>query len=168
MEKDVQLSWLAGLLEGEGSFMFNAPSPVIALQMTDKDVVQRVAQMLDDAKLCGPYTYRGNNVKQVWACRMQGRDAVPWMAALYPLMGERRKQQIESAIEKWWTYQPKPREKKFKGTPFKREKSWATCHPDRRPVGGGLCQMCYMRQWREGITFGHHPKGIPDAVIEDA
>ena len=43
------LYWLAGLLEGEGSFMRGPPSrpnmPAIAIQMTDEDVIQRVAQL---------------------------------------------------------------------------------------------------------------------------
>lgn len=42
--------WLAGLLEGEGSFLKGPPSapryPVLSLQMTDEDVVARVAAML--------------------------------------------------------------------------------------------------------------------------
>jgi hypothetical protein len=45
------LHWLAGLLEGEGSFLKGPPSaprhPILALQMTDEDVVARVAAMSD-------------------------------------------------------------------------------------------------------------------------
>ena len=41
------LYWLAGILEGEGSFMKGVPSnpnsPRIAIQMTDKDVLEKVA-----------------------------------------------------------------------------------------------------------------------------
>ena len=44
-----QLHWLAGLLEGDGSFLTGPPSAprhaVLALQMTDEDVVARVAAM---------------------------------------------------------------------------------------------------------------------------
>ena len=45
-----ELYWLAGLLEGEGSFMRGAPSrpntPMVSLSMTDEDVVARVGRML--------------------------------------------------------------------------------------------------------------------------
>ncbi len=45
------LHWLAGLLEGEGSFLKPPPSapntPRITLQMTDEDVVQRVQEIFD-------------------------------------------------------------------------------------------------------------------------
>ena len=41
-----ELHWLAGLLEGEGSFMTGPPSspglPVIAVNMTDQDVMARI------------------------------------------------------------------------------------------------------------------------------
>jgi len=43
-------SWLAGLLEGEGSFMKGSPTapgkPRVAVTMTDRDVIQRVADVL--------------------------------------------------------------------------------------------------------------------------
>lgn len=46
----MDVSWLAGLMEGEGSFMKGPPSspnqPVLSLVMTDKDVVQRAADIL--------------------------------------------------------------------------------------------------------------------------
>ncbi len=42
--------WLAGLLEGEGSFLAGPPSarnvPRVALEMTDRDVVARAARLL--------------------------------------------------------------------------------------------------------------------------
>jgi hypothetical protein len=46
-----RLSWLAGLLEGEGSFvagkLSKARQPRIAVAMTDRDIIERVANMLD-------------------------------------------------------------------------------------------------------------------------
>lgn len=45
------LHWLAGLLEGEGSFMKPSPSspncPIISLQMTDEDIVKRVSLLFN-------------------------------------------------------------------------------------------------------------------------
>ena len=46
-----ELHWLAGLLEGEGSFMTGPPSspglPVIAVNMTDHDVMARIGQIFE-------------------------------------------------------------------------------------------------------------------------
>jgi hypothetical protein len=44
-----ELHWLAGLLEGEGSFTAGPPSsprmPVISVNMTDEDVVARLGRI---------------------------------------------------------------------------------------------------------------------------
>lgn len=46
---DADLHWLAGLLEGEGTFMTGPPSspraPVIAVNMTDADVMPRLGRI---------------------------------------------------------------------------------------------------------------------------
>jgi hypothetical protein len=46
-----ELHWLAGLLEGEGSFMVGPPSspglPVIAVNMTDNDVMARIGRIFE-------------------------------------------------------------------------------------------------------------------------
>ena len=48
---ELELVWLAGLLEGEGAFLHGPPSapnqPRIALNMTDLDVVERVSKMFN-------------------------------------------------------------------------------------------------------------------------
>lgn len=46
-----ELHWLAGLLEGEGSFMAGPPSspglPVLAVNMTDHDVMARLGRIFN-------------------------------------------------------------------------------------------------------------------------
>jgi hypothetical protein len=50
---DVEVAWIAGLLEGEGHF---APKAII-VNMTDRDVLERLAA-LTGGRLNGPYTYK--------------------------------------------------------------------------------------------------------------
>ena len=94
------LYWLAGLLEGEGSFLTGPPSapryPVLALQMTDQDVVARVAAMFD--RKLGRWQSRHAREQPVFLVRITGTKAVAWMTALRPLMGERRRLQIDRAV----------------------------------------------------------------------
>ena len=95
-----ELHWLAGLLEGEGSFLTGPPSapryPVLALQMIDQDVVARVAVMFD--RKLGRWQSRHAREQPVFLVRITGAKAVAWMMALRPLMGERRRRQIDRAV----------------------------------------------------------------------
>jgi len=100
--RDSDLHWLAGLLEGEGSFMKPAPSApnqiIISLQMTDEDIVARVASLagLRYKKQRNP---RPGHWKDVYQLQIRGGKAVSLMAVLKPLMGSRRQGQITRALE---------------------------------------------------------------------
>lgn len=102
-----EIHWLAGLLEGEGSFGLrkmvtkrNGHSwtyyrPRLQVSMTDKDIVDRAA------KLIGLTTYKGGvckSGKQMWMTACQGSRAASWMMTLYPLMGQRRQAKIRESL----------------------------------------------------------------------
>jgi hypothetical protein len=72
--------------------------------MTDRDVVERAALMLDAAVM--PVRPRKAHWKTTYAVRIRGTRAVVWMKRLRPLMGARRREQIDRAIA---TYAPDPR-----------------------------------------------------------
>lgn len=99
--------WLAGLLEGEGSFLKGPPSapryPVLSLQMTDEDVVARVAAML--GRKMGCWQAPDERWLPTYLVRITGAKAVAWMTALRPLMGQRRQGQIDRAVA---SYDPNP------------------------------------------------------------
>jgi hypothetical protein len=95
---DLELHWLAGILEGEGSFLAGPPSapnkPRIALQMCDEDVVARVAALFG-------IKYQTSNrgvYKTIYVLTFKGFRAVTLMQQLRPLMGRRRQQQIDNAV----------------------------------------------------------------------
>ena len=101
------LHWLAGLLEGEGTFMKGPPSaprdPILAVQMTDADVVARAAAMFGRKAWCWhPPQVRW---QPTYGVRITGAKAVAWMTALRPLMGQRRRAQIDRALA---SYEPRP------------------------------------------------------------
>jgi hypothetical protein len=100
------LHWLAGLLEGEGSFLKGPPSaprhPILALQMTDEDVVARVAAMFGRRASC--WQPREARWQRTFLVRVTGAKAVAWMTALHPLMGQRRREQIDRALA---SYEPR-------------------------------------------------------------
>ena len=95
--------WLAGLLEGEGSFMAPSPSspnqPRISLQMTDEDVVAKAAQLFE--KKYHRVEPKKPTHKAVYMLTVKGAQAANWMKELVPLMSRRRQEQIKRALENY-------------------------------------------------------------------
>jgi hypothetical protein len=97
---EMALYWLAGLLEGEGSFLPGEPSnpnsPRISLVMTDFDVVRRAADLLGVQSI---YTRQGKGSWQTsYGFHLKGTRAIAAMRQLQPLMGARRQSQIDRAL----------------------------------------------------------------------
>lgn len=92
--------WLAGLLEGEGSFTSGAPSkpnlPRVSLAMTDLDIVQKVGSLFG-VKIC-KISPRNLRNKPIYRCEVKGSKAVVLMRWIKPLMGARRQTQIERSL----------------------------------------------------------------------
>jgi hypothetical protein len=99
--KRSELYWLAGLLEGEGSFMAASPSaphsPRVSLNMTDSDVVARAAALVGPLHI-QKRAPRLSKWKASYAWVLRGQRAVKLMRLLRPLMGLRRREQIDAAI----------------------------------------------------------------------
>lgn len=141
MIKTLDIAWLAGILEGEASFGYHGTTPVIQLQMTDPDVVKRVAALLG-VDVRAPWKPKGkDHYKLVYGCVAHGRKAIGWMMTLYSFMGVRRKEAIEAALNKW---KAQPRTTHAS----RGDRTMARCHPERGVTGWGLCKACYMREYR--------------------
>lgn len=101
------LAWLAGLLEGEGSFTLarrgcRGPYPSVRLAMTDEDVVRHAAQVAGVGRIYGPYPPRSNGIKPYWSWHVQTQsDAAGLMMTMYPLMGARRQAAIRTTLAEW-------------------------------------------------------------------
>lgn len=68
--------------------------------MTDKDIVDRIAQILN-SKVLGPYKPQYTNAKTVWYTQVSGKKALTWMLELFPYMGIRRRARIAEVLERW-------------------------------------------------------------------
>ncbi len=88
--------WLAGLLEGEGSFdLQRGKYPRVRLAMTDRDVVGRAATLFGSSIRL---TLKAWPEKPIWHAEKQGRDAAEIMRAILPFMGARRSQKIAEIL----------------------------------------------------------------------
>ncbi len=100
---DLEIVWLAGLLEGEGSFMKGPPSspnlPIISIKMTDEDIISKVANLFGNA-YCA-YAMREIHHKPCFGVKLVGSKAILLMQELLPYMGIRRSQQIREAINSY-------------------------------------------------------------------
>lgn len=99
---DADLYWLAGLLEGEGSFIGPAHGGNkirVSIGMTDEDVIARVAALLGRDYAARPP--REAHHKTNYLTSINGQQAAILMALLRPLMGERRRAAIDRALDAW-------------------------------------------------------------------
>ena len=100
--EDEDFFWLAGILEGEGSFMKGPPTkpknPRITMVSTDEDVLARVAKLFGS-----PYCAVTGvpDKKQKYQTAVNGRRAMDLMLLLKPFMSVRRQQQIDVAVACW-------------------------------------------------------------------
>ena len=97
---DSDLYWLAGLLEGEGSFVHGPPSsptvPVLRVEMTDLDIVERVASCFE--RTLQRHRARDERHKQSYSTSIKGASAAQFMRLLRPALSARRQKQIDTAL----------------------------------------------------------------------
>ena len=101
---DIDAAWLAGLLEGEGYFQITKPRHhhptqiVIRLSMTDKDVVEKAAKLLNNV----PINEKAKTTerKTIYAISLTKRDEVEKvLLQILPYMGNRRTQRINECLK---------------------------------------------------------------------
>jgi hypothetical protein len=102
MIKTLDITWIAGLLEGEGCFGYNqrVGYPSISLEMTDSDIVLKAAKLMGNRNVRTRF-HQNEKYKNSYRFSVYGNEAVSWMMTLFNLLGERRKQQIEKVLSVW-------------------------------------------------------------------
>jgi hypothetical protein len=97
---ELEFFWLAGLLEGEGSFFKGPPSDPngarIQIMMTDEDVIARVSKIFGMSYLATRLDRE--HMKPIYMTVLKVHKGVELMKQLRPLMGRRRQAQIDKAV----------------------------------------------------------------------
>lgn len=106
MIADANVAWLAGLLEGEGSFTLSHPNSPdrrpqlrVALKMKDKDVVERAAALFPSGSAVIAAPDSRENKSDCWAKSWNGADAAFVMDCILPYMGQRRSAKIRELLK---------------------------------------------------------------------
>lgn len=94
---ELETAWLAGLLEGEGSFGINHGGIKVQLTMTDRDVVSRAAGFFGSKFYC--YPRPGETCKPRYYTQVGGERAANLIAAILPYMGIRRAARIRELLD---------------------------------------------------------------------
>ena len=101
------LYWLAGIIEGEGTFgYYNSKRnrlayPRVKVKMTDEDVVRKCHEISGVGRVFGPYK-ADETRKESWSWVVQDQaSAGGLMMTLYSLMGKRRQAKIHECLTAW-------------------------------------------------------------------
>lgn len=97
-----EIAWVAGLLEGEASFFMSGRSIAITINMTDRDVIGRLAGLVG-GRVYGPTNRRDleRGHQPIWRAQVKGPKAAGWMMTIYRLLGTRRRSQVRRALASW-------------------------------------------------------------------
>ena len=95
---DIEVAWLAGILEGEGSFhLMPSGSARISIAMTDKDVIEKIHRLLPKSRMYGPVKHARR--KPIYVINLNISSAVEETCRLIlPHMGIRRAQRISEVL----------------------------------------------------------------------
>jgi hypothetical protein len=117
-----ELYWLAGFIEGEGSFILDKKwgKVIVQIAQVQREPLERVCRMVGGTLTLDYASRRRPRSQDIWRWALTGSRAVGLSMTLYALMSPRRKVQIRTALDSWrahgvyWKY----RTHCFKGHPF--------------------------------------------------
>ncbi|MGC5284767.1 LAGLIDADG family homing endonuclease [Micromonospora sp. DT231] len=96
-----RLAWIAGLIEGEGTFVRRrSGGGIVRIQMTDLDVIEKLAEHLPFTPRMWSYTPSVDHHKPSWILGIQRRDDLFWLVQkIHPLLSERRREAAALLID---------------------------------------------------------------------
>jgi hypothetical protein len=106
----VNLAWVAGLFEGEGSFdvkiskrkTYHNEYLRMQLSSTDEDVIEKLYSYVGVGTVHGPYANCRNDGlerKSYWHWTVSGSKALILAQKLLPFLGKRRTEKLEELLE---------------------------------------------------------------------
>lgn len=108
--REIDLGWVAGLFEGEGNiYLSNSGGINITLGMTDEYIIDRLDSLFPGKRYTREYE---NNWKTFFVWCRNGQDAIDFLEAVKPLLGARRQESANKAVDHW-NRPDSPRQKKL-------------------------------------------------------
>jgi hypothetical protein len=94
------IAWAAGLFEGEGHCSLIRNYPVLALGMTDKEVVEKFVSVIGVGNIRVIDSKRANHNK-IWEVRItHSTTVIEVLSMLYPYLCTRRREQADEVMKR--------------------------------------------------------------------
>lgn len=100
-------AWIAGLIEGDGYFVKNT-TPAnqanmgVVVHKADESVVRRLADWSAVGNVSGPHLQASGAEMWRWSV-VRAEDVLAIAAVIRPLLGDRRRDQLDAMIRNWIT-----------------------------------------------------------------
>jgi hypothetical protein len=152
---EARVAWLAGVLEGEGSFVtarFDRYSyPRVQMTMCDRSVLERAMTVMPRSRIYAVSDERAaeHGWSEAWMVVVNGRAAAAVMRSVLPWMGLRRTRAIDRSLSSW--------------RPIRTVAPRSSCIVPgcwRRHAARGLCNTHYM-SWSRDRAKGRVPRITP-------
>ena len=136
------LYWVAGFLEGEGSFCKNGGTICVSASQVQKEPIDRLKKLLGG----GLNVFSAKNVKGSMYHRWQlyGKKAESLMKMLFPIMSPKRQNQISSALA-WYASRPGCNYVRVRKTHCYRGHLYSPENTYTNPKGKRECRECSNR-----------------------
>lgn len=134
------LNWIAGFLEGEGSFVYAGTRAVVQADQVQVWPLQKLQVTLGGRLQTIAQKHEKWSPKTVWV--IDGRHAAGLMMTLSPLMSPKRQTQIRAALSTWRAHPPHHAYKSqcIHGHAFDAENTVMRYYSDRKPAR--RCRAC--------------------------
>lgn len=99
---EIELGWVAGFLEGEGSFMYHH-SPTVCASQVQREPLERLETYFGGNTILKRPNKDQANQQPCWYWYAGSYHAIVIMELVYDLMSPKRKQQIDACFARWKT-----------------------------------------------------------------
>lgn len=94
INRTIALAWLAGVLEGVGSFKRDHGRIVVSVLRPDSDTVERLKGLTGMGEVYGPRLRHGRKPQWLWTVSTPG-ETEKLLSLITPWLSPRRQQQLE-------------------------------------------------------------------------
>lgn len=94
----LEMGFIAGIIDGEGSFSSSNNSHKIVVQMNDKDTIERLKEYSGVGNIYGPRIRENWQPSYVWQVSKR-EDLLDVLMYTVPLLSERRRDQVSKLLD---------------------------------------------------------------------